>query len=185
VRPQFMEEAEKLEKELQRYYDVYMEKHRNLDYLEHELDKYRRNEEERMEVSCSFVRCYFRRQGDADMPQLRCHRCTTLSYQFQLPRRTRCRCVYTVYVFTAVYLHCVVCRSTSAGCARCASGCSRRRWTSCGAGCVGPTTPRRTATTAAGETITGTPGEGHCSPTSSCSLARKNLSLTGGSCVIS
>lgn len=43
-----MEEAEKLEKELQRYYDVYMEKHRNLDYLEHELDKYRRNEEERM-----------------------------------------------------------------------------------------------------------------------------------------
>lgn len=50
VRPQFMEEAEKLEKELQRYYDVYMEKHRNLDYLEHELDKYRRNEEERMEV---------------------------------------------------------------------------------------------------------------------------------------
>jgi len=49
VRPQFMEEAEKLEKELQRYYDVYMEKHRNLDYLEHELDKYRRNEEERMQ----------------------------------------------------------------------------------------------------------------------------------------
>lgn len=49
VRPQFMEEAEKLERELQRYYDVYMEKHRNLDYLEHELDKYRRNEDERME----------------------------------------------------------------------------------------------------------------------------------------
>lgn len=48
VKPQFMEEAEKLEKELQRYYDIYMEKHRNLDYLEHELDKYRRNEEERM-----------------------------------------------------------------------------------------------------------------------------------------
>jgi hypothetical protein len=48
VRPQFMEEAEKLEKELTRYYDIYMEKHRNLDYLEHELDKYHHNEEERM-----------------------------------------------------------------------------------------------------------------------------------------
>ena len=60
VRPQFMEEAEKLEKELQRYYDVYMEKHRNLDYLEHELDKYRRNEEERMEVVIALLDdCYF------------------------------------------------------------------------------------------------------------------------------
>lgn len=44
-----MEEAEKLEKELQRYYEIYMEKHRNVDYLEFELDKYRRSEEERKE----------------------------------------------------------------------------------------------------------------------------------------
>jgi clusterin-associated protein 1 len=49
VRPQFMDEVEKLEKELQRHYDVYMEKYRNLDYLEHELAKYHRQEEERME----------------------------------------------------------------------------------------------------------------------------------------
>lgn len=49
VKPQFMEETEKLEKELQRYYEIYMDKHRNLDYLEWELDKYRRNEEERKE----------------------------------------------------------------------------------------------------------------------------------------
>ena len=34
-----MDEYEKLEKELQRYYEIYMEKFRNLDYLEHELDK--------------------------------------------------------------------------------------------------------------------------------------------------
>lgn len=53
-----MEEAEKLEKELQRYYDVYMEKHRNLDYLEHELDKYRRSEEERMEVSRTVLKLH-------------------------------------------------------------------------------------------------------------------------------
>ena len=34
VRPQFMDEVEKLEKELQRHYDIYIEKFRNLDYLE-------------------------------------------------------------------------------------------------------------------------------------------------------
>ena len=44
-----MEEAEKLEKELQRYYEIYMEKLRNLDYLEQELEKYHRNEQEQME----------------------------------------------------------------------------------------------------------------------------------------
>lgn len=39
VKPQFVEEAEKLELELQRHYEVYMTKYRNLDYLEHELGK--------------------------------------------------------------------------------------------------------------------------------------------------
>lgn len=49
VRPQFMDEVEKLEKELTRHYDVYIEKVRNLDYLEHELEKYHKAEEERKE----------------------------------------------------------------------------------------------------------------------------------------
>ena len=49
VRPQFMDEVEKLEKELQRHYDVYIEKFRNLDYLEHELGKYHKIEEEKKE----------------------------------------------------------------------------------------------------------------------------------------
>ena len=40
---------EKLEKDLQKHYDIYMEKYRNLDYLEHESEKYRKNEEERKE----------------------------------------------------------------------------------------------------------------------------------------
>lgn len=43
------EQVEKLEKELQKYYDIYMEKYRNLDYLEHESEKYRKREEERIE----------------------------------------------------------------------------------------------------------------------------------------
>ena len=47
VRPQFMDEVEKLEKELQYHYDIYIEKYRNLDYLEFELEKYHKAEEER------------------------------------------------------------------------------------------------------------------------------------------
>ena len=47
VRPQFMDEVEKLEKELQYHYDIYVEKFRNLDYVEHELEKYHTAEEER------------------------------------------------------------------------------------------------------------------------------------------
>ena len=42
-----MDEVEKLEKELQRQYELYMEKYRNLDYLENELEQYHRNEEDR------------------------------------------------------------------------------------------------------------------------------------------
>ena len=49
VRPQFLEETERLEQELQRQYELYMERHRNLDYLEHELEKFRLAEEERRE----------------------------------------------------------------------------------------------------------------------------------------
>lgn len=40
VRPAFMDEYEKLEQELQRQYDVYMVRFRNLEYLENELDLY-------------------------------------------------------------------------------------------------------------------------------------------------
>ena len=42
-----MEEVEKLEGELRYHYEIYMEKYRNLDYLEHELEKYYKQEEER------------------------------------------------------------------------------------------------------------------------------------------
>ena len=40
VRPAFMDEYEKLERELQRMYEVYLERFRNLDYMEHQLDEY-------------------------------------------------------------------------------------------------------------------------------------------------
>merc|ERR1712025_517877 len=39
VRPAFMDEYEKLEVDLKREYEVYLEKFRNLDYLEHRLNE--------------------------------------------------------------------------------------------------------------------------------------------------
>lgn len=39
VRPAFMDEYERLEEELQEQYQLYVERFRNLDYLEGELDK--------------------------------------------------------------------------------------------------------------------------------------------------
>merc|ERR1712153_188204 len=40
VKPEYQEEYERLEAELQRFYTVYVEKFTNIDYLEHELDMY-------------------------------------------------------------------------------------------------------------------------------------------------
>ncbi|KAG5179021.1 Clusterin-associated protein-1-domain-containing protein [Tribonema minus] len=48
-RPAFADELEKLEAELQRYYEVYMVRFRNLDYLEHELERYAEAERAEME----------------------------------------------------------------------------------------------------------------------------------------
>lgn len=45
-RPAFMDEYEILEKELQKLYTKYVERYRNLEFLEHELDRYRKSEEE-------------------------------------------------------------------------------------------------------------------------------------------
>eukprot|EP00397_Hematodinium_sp_SG-2012_P034129 GEMP01036560.1.p1 GENE.GEMP01036560.1~~GEMP01036560.1.p1 ORF type:complete len:430 (+),score=78.83 GEMP01036560.1:114-1292(+) len=49
VRPAFMDEYEKLEYELERVYETYISRFRNLDYLEHELDSLNKEEEEKME----------------------------------------------------------------------------------------------------------------------------------------
>mmetsp|Transcript_28412 Transcript_28412/g.25141 ORF Transcript_28412/g.25141 Transcript_28412/m.25141 type:complete len:372 (+) Transcript_28412:63-1178(+) len=47
VRPEFMDEYEKLEQEIERYYSQYVEKFRNLDYLENQLDEYNKRELEK------------------------------------------------------------------------------------------------------------------------------------------
>lgn len=49
-----MDEYEKIEEDLQKQYDVYVEKFRNLCFLESQLDEYHRMEQERFEV-CGFT----------------------------------------------------------------------------------------------------------------------------------
>ncbi|KAM9832001.1 clusterin-associated protein 1 homolog [Neosynchiropus ocellatus] len=49
VRPAFMDEYEKIEEDLQKQYDIYVEKFRNLCFLESQLDEYHRLEQERFE----------------------------------------------------------------------------------------------------------------------------------------
>merc|ERR1719277_1952620 len=51
VRPAFMDEYEQLEQELERYYEQYVGRFRNLDYLEHEMDALNREELDRMEAN--------------------------------------------------------------------------------------------------------------------------------------
>lgn len=62
-----MDEYEKIEEELQKQYDIYLEKFRNLAYLEQQLEDHHRMEQERFEVSAypvllyrpSLLVCYF------------------------------------------------------------------------------------------------------------------------------
>lgn len=55
VRPAFMDEYERLEVELSKEYQTYMEKHLNLSYLEHLLDQHHKVEQGKMEVGASEV----------------------------------------------------------------------------------------------------------------------------------
>uniref|UniRef100_I3K414 Clusterin associated protein 1 n=1 Tax=Oreochromis niloticus TaxID=8128 RepID=I3K414_ORENI len=50
VRPAFMDEYEKIEEDLQKHYETYVEKFRNLSFLESQLNEYHRLEQERFEV---------------------------------------------------------------------------------------------------------------------------------------
>lgn len=51
VRPAFMDEYERLEEDLSRQYQSYVEKLCNVSYLEHQLGDYHKAERDRMEVS--------------------------------------------------------------------------------------------------------------------------------------
>ncbi|XP_005150739.2 clusterin-associated protein 1 isoform X1 [Melopsittacus undulatus] len=56
VRPAFMDEYEKIEEQLQKQYSSYLEKFRNLTYLEQLLDDHRRTEQEMFEETANMLR---------------------------------------------------------------------------------------------------------------------------------
>ncbi|XP_036447062.1 clusterin-associated protein 1 homolog [Colossoma macropomum] len=56
VRPAFMEEYEKIEEELQKQYGTYVQKFRNLCFLEQQLEDYHRVEQERFEETENSIR---------------------------------------------------------------------------------------------------------------------------------
>ncbi|KAL4617914.1 clusterin-associated protein 1 isoform X1 [Arapaima gigas] len=56
VRPAFMDEYEKIEEELQKHYETYVEKFRNLSFLEQQLEDYHRMEQERFEETENTLR---------------------------------------------------------------------------------------------------------------------------------
>lgn len=47
VKPEYQEEYERLEAELERFYSIYVEKYTNIDYLEYELDLYNLKDNQR------------------------------------------------------------------------------------------------------------------------------------------
>ena len=47
VKPEYQEEYERLEQELERFYQIYVEKYTNIDYLEYELDLYNLKDSQR------------------------------------------------------------------------------------------------------------------------------------------
>jgi clusterin-associated protein 1 len=49
-----MDEYEKLEEDLQKLYDAYLIRFRNLTYLESQLEDYNRLEQDKFEVNCFF-----------------------------------------------------------------------------------------------------------------------------------
>mmetsp|Transcript_71104 Transcript_71104/g.230084 ORF Transcript_71104/g.230084 Transcript_71104/m.230084 type:complete len:433 (+) Transcript_71104:84-1382(+) len=71
VRPAFMDEYEQLEQELERYYEQYVGRFRNLDYLEHEIDVLNREEKERMEENEKALKRLQKRLRDEEWRLLR------------------------------------------------------------------------------------------------------------------
>jgi len=71
VRPAFMDEYEQLEQQFERYYEQYVGRFRNLDYLEYALDMLNREEKERMEENERALKRMQKRLRDEEWRLLR------------------------------------------------------------------------------------------------------------------
>jgi clusterin-associated protein 1 len=56
VRPAYQDEYDRHEQELERLYQIYLEKFRNLDYLEHQMDLYTQAEDEKFHANQEHLR---------------------------------------------------------------------------------------------------------------------------------
>lgn len=71
VRPAFMDEFEKLEGELAQQYAIYVQKFRNLEYLEHQLEQYNQVEQERLAESRRALERMHKRLREEELKILR------------------------------------------------------------------------------------------------------------------
>jgi len=71
VRPAFMDEFEKLEEELQKHYAIYVQKFRNLEYLEHQLEQYNQVEQEKLAESKRALEKMHKRLREEELKILR------------------------------------------------------------------------------------------------------------------
>uniref|UniRef100_A0A8C6T1Q3 Clusterin associated protein 1 n=1 Tax=Neogobius melanostomus TaxID=47308 RepID=A0A8C6T1Q3_9GOBI len=67
VRPAFMDEYEKIEEDLQKQYNMYVEKFRNLSFLESQLEEYHRVEQERFEEAENTLRMMQHKLREEDL----------------------------------------------------------------------------------------------------------------------
>ncbi|KFU86375.1 Clusterin-associated protein 1, partial [Chaetura pelagica] len=70
VRPAFMDEYEKIEEQLQKQYSTYLEKFRNLTYMEQLLDDQRQTEQEMFEESANMLRLMQNRLREEEQQHL-------------------------------------------------------------------------------------------------------------------
>ncbi|KAJ3255718.1 Clusterin-associated protein 1 [Boothiomyces macroporosus] len=71
VRPAYMDEYEKIEVDLVRVYNIYMEKFRNLTFLEQQLDEYHREEQDKFEETESSLKRMQNRLREEELELLR------------------------------------------------------------------------------------------------------------------
>eukprot|EP01016_Furgasonia_blochmanni_P041063 TRINITY_DN5295_c0_g1_i8.p1 TRINITY_DN5295_c0_g1~~TRINITY_DN5295_c0_g1_i8.p1 ORF type:complete len:450 (+),score=104.33 TRINITY_DN5295_c0_g1_i8:65-1414(+) len=71
VRPAYMDEYERLENELDKIYGIYLEKFRNLEYLEHQLDLYNQEEQEKLSEAQKALKAMQKKIKDEELRMLR------------------------------------------------------------------------------------------------------------------
>lgn len=70
VKPEYQEEYERLEQELEKFYQVYVEKFMNIDYLEHELDLYNLKDSQRRQKQQEVIDKFKSQQKKAEKEEI-------------------------------------------------------------------------------------------------------------------